>query len=107
MNYDTCPDRWVIIKLPDCYKVFGTWIGGYLDGDAWRVNSGITEVQEDEKYFYFHGHSGSIYRCHKNSYGTNTYTQGVLDLMFRKAKEQSDVEIETLNKDFDFINLLK
>ena len=56
MKYDTCPDKWVIIKLPDCYKVFGTWIGGYLDGDAWRVNSGITEVQEDEKYFYFHGH---------------------------------------------------
>jgi len=107
MKYDTSPDRWVIVKLPDCYKVFATWLGGYLDGSSWRMNSGISEVQEDEKYFYFHGHSGSIYRCHKNSYGTNTYTQGVLDLMFKKTKESSNVEIEVLSKDFDFINLLK
>jgi hypothetical protein len=69
------PDRWLII---DCggdglYKVFATWSGGYLDGDSWRLNSGIESVEEDGDYLLFHGHSGSIYKCHKDSYGTTAF----------------------------------
>ena len=39
------PNKWVILEIEFKsgveYKVFGSWTGGYLDGDSWRLNSGI------------------------------------------------------------------
>ena len=65
------PDKWVIIHIPqnNIYKVFATWAGGYLGGDRWRLNSGINHIEEDQDYYYFFGHSGSCYECHKKAYG--------------------------------------
>ena len=63
-NISEVPDRWVIFKLPNnYYKVFGTWAGGYLDGDRWKLNSGISKVEQDENFYYFIGFSGSCYKC--------------------------------------------
>lgn len=64
------PDNWVIIKIiledgEALYKVLAGWSGGYLDGDSWRMNSGITGVEEDGDYYNIKGFSGSVYRCHK------------------------------------------
>ena len=80
-NISEAPDRWVILKLPDnLYKVFGTWAGGYLDGDRWKLNSGIEKVEQDENFYYFIGFSGSCYKCHKNTYGTMTsFGVGILN----------------------------
>jgi hypothetical protein len=92
---DEIPERWVILKLPnDEYKVFGTWAGGYLDGDRWKLNSGIKKVEQDNDFYYFIGFSGSIYKCHKNGYGTATsYGLGVLNNII----DQSDGEIELVD----------
>ena len=86
-NITETPERWVIVKLPDnIYKVFGTWAGGYLDGDSWKLNSGIAKVEQDSKYYYFTGFSGSCYKCHKEGYGTATsYGHGVLNRMIEQA----------------------
>ena len=50
------PDKWVVIKMSragDVYhKIFGSWAGGYLDGDRWKMNSGIVSVEEDDEYYY-------------------------------------------------------
>lgn len=64
------PDSWVIIKIKDIedkefYKVLAGWSGGYLDGDSWRMNSGIDKVEFDGEYYSFIGQSGSVYKCHK------------------------------------------
>lgn len=84
------PDRWVIIKLPDnIYKVFAMWQGGYLSGDAWRLNSGITRVAQDDKAWYFYGHSGSCYRCFKDRYGITGYGMSVLS----NIKDKVDIDI--------------
>ena len=43
------PDNWVVIKMDGDephYRVLAGWSGGYTTGDHWRVNSGITKVQE-------------------------------------------------------------
>ena len=72
------PDRWVIVEQGDIYKVFASFSGGYLDGDSWSLNSGIKDVEIDGDYFLFHGESGSVYRCHKDSYGTTGYGAFVL-----------------------------
>ena len=65
------PDNWVIIEIPKeektYYKVLAGWSGGYLDGDSWRMNSGITSVEEDDEYYYFKGESGSVYKCWKDA----------------------------------------
>lgn len=61
------PHNWVIVKLPNNvgYKVLAGWSGGYLDGDMWRLNSGIKAFSTSENYITFHGFSGSVYKCAK------------------------------------------
>lgn len=74
------PDYWAIIKINGVdphYRVFGSWSGGYLDGDSWRMNSGITRVEETDDTFKFFGSSGSCYECSKNMYGFNVYGAGI------------------------------
>ena len=74
------PDKWVVLKFKggdEHYRVLAGWSGGYLDGDSWRLNSGITKVEADGDYYLFHGHSGSVYRCHKDSYGLSILTADV------------------------------
>ena len=81
------PDKWVVLKITNGYKVgykvLGGWKGGYLDGDHWRLNSGIrsVDVSKDGNYFFFEGHSGSIYGCHKDAYGFTTQTAGIYNMM--------------------------
>lgn len=68
---DYYPDNWVVIKVmigKPHYRVLAGWSGGYLTGDSWRMNSGITRVEEDEDYFYFYGSSGSCYAGRKDQY---------------------------------------
>ena len=77
------PDSWVVLKVKagkgtfPFYKVLAGWSGGYLDGDSWRINSGITLVFDREDEIHFHGESGSLYRCPKGAYGLKMSTAGV------------------------------
>lgn len=45
--------------------LFGSWRGGYLNGDSWRRNSGtkklVVREVDDETFYYFLGYSGSVY----------------------------------------------
>lgn len=87
IEYDYAPDSWVVLKVNDdtpFYKLLCGWSGGYLDGDAWRINSGITWIKSDQDHFYFGGHSGSCYRCHKNTYGLQNITAQVFDQLEQK-----------------------
>ena len=86
-NISEMPERWVILKLPNnYYKVFGTWAGGYLESDRWKLNSGIEKAEQDDDFYYFIGFSGSCYKCHKKSYGTVTsYGLGVLNEIIEKG----------------------
>lgn len=97
------PERWVIIKLPnDNYKVFGTWAGGYLDRDIWKLNSGISKVEQDENFYYFIGFSGSCYKCHKKGYGIATsYLLGVLN----KIIERGNGHIKLMEDADDWANV--
>jgi len=109
------PDKWVVVKLSlktseePIYKVFASFYGGYLDGDSWRMNSGIVDVEEDENNFIFIGYSGSRYVCSKqpNAYGTGSYSQGVLNDMFVRVNESGVATIELLEYDTDWLNLIK
>jgi hypothetical protein len=103
------PENWVILKITNngetVYKVFGSWAGGYLGSDNWRINSGIKSVEEEGDYFYFYGYSGSCYKCHKNLYGVLTsYNNGVLDALIKTGYDNG-AEIEIMDKETNWLEL--
>ena len=83
MMLSKTPDSWVVLKVKagkgtfPFYKVLAGWSGGYLSGDSWRINSGVTTVKEEGDYYQFYGKSGSCYRCRKETYGLRMSTAGV------------------------------
>jgi hypothetical protein len=96
------PDNWVILKIetqPETnetqdetiYKVLGGWSGGYLDGDSWRMNSGIVSHERDGDYWLFHGHSGSVYRCHADTNLIRKNIAGVLANLESRFNNQVEV----------------
>jgi hypothetical protein len=101
---DYIPDRWVVVKLAkedkSVYKILGGWLGGYLDGDSWRLNSGISKVEKEGDTFKFHGYSGSIYICRERSYGTTMLSNSIATLL---AKQGAVVltKSEALDIDWD------
>ena len=104
------PDKWLIVKLTATdthtvhYRVFGTWSGGYLDGDSWKLNSGITAVTVDaDGYYHFTGSSGSVYICHPRAYGSTGYGHSVLHSLI--ARRADSVTIEALSEETDFMTL--
>lgn len=70
------PEDWVILKVSfqaqdrtfTQLRVLGGWHGGYLDGDAWRINSGIQAFHADDFEYRFLGRSGSVYLCRRGGY---------------------------------------
>jgi len=103
MNYT--PDNWVVIKLDDGvdphYRVLAGWSGGYLDGDSWRINSGITKVEEDEGYYNFSGSSGSTYLCGKKSYKLRMNNAHV----WSKLEELHGDKVEMMPEDTDWVSM--
>ncbi len=93
------PDKWVILRITNqketpIYKVLASWYGGYIHGDSWKLNSGIVKIENNKNHYLFHGFSGSIYHCHKESYGTSSYTYSVfLDIQKQAEKISSTIEI--------------
>jgi hypothetical protein len=99
------PNKWLIVKLngkDPHYRVFATWSGGYLDGDSWKLNSGITGITEEGDYYLFAGSSGSIYKCHKRGYGSTGYGHSVIRGIIEQTPE---LAIEILPDDTDILNL--
>lgn len=86
------PDRWMLVKLNNLikpenthYRVFAVWYGGFTQGESWKLNSGITGVEDnvDKGLFEFMGSSGSVYYCHKKCYGTSGYGFEVLSNLIK------------------------
>ena len=91
------PSKWIIIEISSAEdsvrKVFASWYGGYLDGDSWRLSSGITKVEDKGDYYLFHNESGSIYQCYKGYYGTNSYSQSVLQDIIETKSDNVNISI--------------
>lgn len=102
------PESWVIIKIINdktdqddlkvLYKVFGSWRGGYIDGDNWRLNSGITKVEEQENCYIFYGASGSAYRCYKTGEGRpmGSHNTSVLGHLMNQLNSKDGITAEVM-----------
>ena len=104
------PDSWVIIKIDNpeyekiYYKVLGGWSGGYLDGDSWRMNSGITKIERDGDYYLFHGISGSTYKCHEKGETMRMSQAGVWNQL-KEAYGDSVDRVNVIDIKGDDLNL--
>jgi len=105
---DYTPDRWTVIRIQApaevLYKVFASWSGGYAGSDSWKLNSGIVRATWTDPYWEFDGSSGSVYRCHKDSYGTNGYGGSVLSNLIDNAEKQG-IQIDVLTSQTDWAQL--
>ena len=99
------PDNWVVLKIDykgkAIYKVLAGWSGGYLDGDSWRMNSGITRVEDHETYYSFYGYSGSVYKVWKDHYGLRMNNVDV----YNQLKVRYGDAVEAMPEDTDWVNL--
>ena len=99
------PDSWVILKIENenetLYKVLAGWSGGYLDGDSWRMNSGITRVEEKPKHWDFYGSSGSVYKCYRKSYRLTMATSGV----YNELKDRFGDAVELMPEDTNWTEI--
>lgn len=79
--------NWVILEITyeeeTYYKVLGQVDVGY---NGWRINSGITKVEENGNEYQFHGISGSIYYCPKDS----EELSGATDHIYNKMAKHPD-----------------
>jgi len=102
---DYYPDSWVILKIKldgeIAYRVLAGWSGGYLDGDSWRMNSGITRVVEENKSWEFYGSSGSCYVCRKGAYRLTMATSGV----YSKLKDRFGDAVELMPEETDWTEI--
>jgi hypothetical protein len=103
------PDNWVVIKVKNTdetfYKILAGWSGSYLNGTSWRMNSGVVDVKEDGDYFLFVGSTGSIYKCHKESYGLKMNNAGIWYQLKEKYPDRVEMLDETNDwKNFNWMN---
>lgn len=104
------PDVWVIVKITPTdeapiYKVLAGWYGGYLNGDSWKLNSGITKYSVKGKHAVFTGDSGSEYSCH---IGTERFSMmtGTIFASYSTQLEEAGlgtmehIEFEQFKKEF-------
>lgn len=104
------PDSWVVLKIANdgkvLYKILAGWSGGYLHGNSWRINSGVVSVKETQYVYYdFYGESGSLYRCHQDSYGLKMSTAGIYETLQNQASQKDGMEIELMAEDTDWVEL--
>lgn len=97
------PDAWVILKITTesetLYKVLAGWHGGYLNSDYWKLNSGITNIIDKDKYYEIHGYSGSVYLCYKSMERLTSLTGSVLSSFQKQISESTKnttIEIEKI-----------
>jgi hypothetical protein len=87
------PDGYAVIKTTvnddTFFKVFSSWSGGYLHGDSYRLNSGISKLVVDGEFYCFHGFSGSVVEVYKDSTRISAYNSGIL----AKVVGQKDIEL--------------
>lgn len=95
------PDNWVVIRIKGDdphYRILAGWSGGYTTGDSWRMNSGITKVEETDDHFLFYGSSSSCYKCHHASYGLRMNNAHI----WNRLKDLHDDKVELMDENTDW-----
>ena len=81
------PDKWIIVDMNTVKKVFATWLGGYLNGETWKLSSGTLEIKDCGDYWELPQYSGSVYKLFKDSEGTTMWSMDVLEHLLEPYPE--------------------
>ena len=100
------PDGFSVIKFtPEgedvYYKVFGSWTGGYLYGDYWRLSSGSTpdKIKIDGDKIEWPQSSGSVYYLNKHSENRlSSHNYGILSSLLTQINKLCPAESVTLDE---------
>lgn len=98
------PDNWVVIFLNGTdphYRILAGWSGGYLSGDSWKLNSGITSVKNNGNSYSFYGTSGSCYICDKESYTLRMNNSYIWETMKKKYGDK----VKMMPEDTDWMSM--
>lgn len=91
------PDKWVLLEISNetesIQKIFAGWVGGFGGSDSWKLSSGIVKVVKHDTYYEFHNHSGSIYKCNKNSIGMTGYMTSIYSNLKNNFGENTSLKI--------------
>jgi hypothetical protein len=87
------------------YKILATFYGGFARGDSWKLNSGVTSIQQEDDYYLFHGSSGSIYYCHKELYGMGSYTSSIYADFQTQVSQTKDTTMELMPPETNFMEI--
>ena len=100
------PDTWSVIKMTHrggtIYKILGGWYGDLVDGDSWRLNSGVERVELSDGQYHFHGSSGSVYKCSPIDYGMRRPTIDIWSTMKDRFPDQVELLEDCDWSQFDF-----
>jgi hypothetical protein len=79
--HEYTPDVWVVVEIKYNFgiikKILAGWYGNFVGGVSWRLSSGIETIHLDNDIYVISNISGSLYRCHKNNYGTSGHTAAI------------------------------
>lgn len=102
------PDTYQFIRVSSANdrkiitKIFAVWAGGYLNGESWKLNSGVTKIIEEDGMLYVHGHSGSVYAISAHEQPPMTsYGSGILNKILDSAAKQN-INIELISSEVAF-----
>ena len=81
------PDNWVIVEVNSSHgkirKVLAGWKGAWASPDAWRLSSGITEIDDQGDFYKIFNESGSLYVCPKKDEGFNAVMRDQFEYMVK------------------------
>lgn len=95
------PDCWVILRFTSkeygvVDKILAGFGGGYTQGSSWKLNSGITKVEDMGEYYAVTGYTGSVYHCYKHHQGLRLAIANVYQSMLDRFNN-SEASIEMLD----------
>lgn len=92
MTKEYNPDVWQVIEIVANdtkevhHRILAGWFGGYTSGEWWKFSSGVVKIIDCDPYWEIPNHSGSIYRCHKDSERLSGYTTSIYNNLTENAK---------------------
>jgi len=98
------PDCWVMLEIKPnggepIHKILAGWHGGYLHGDSWKINSGITETREFDDRYEYDGYSGSTYVCYKTRERMNMIMMSTLSSLQEALVDKGTIEVIQVGED--------
>jgi hypothetical protein len=106
------PDSWKIVVIDSAkhgkvYKVLASWYGGFVQGDSWKLSSGIESVSYENGIYTMPQSSGSVYMLHENCEHISGIMGGVFSSFAKQAEESEGAFTITMLEMADLLEAFK